>query len=48
MDMTLAELRRYGAARERARKAELREMLMVARAAQADQDGFKKVWDLLS
>lgn len=48
MEMTITEFFRYSRAVERNRKAELRELLLVSRAAQADQDGYAKVLDLLS
>jgi hypothetical protein len=43
MDMTLAQLRGFGAAIEREERAALVLAAMAARAAQADERGWKKI-----
>jgi hypothetical protein len=44
MRYTLAQARMYMDAIVRARKAALRERLLLLRAAQADEKGFNRVW----
>lgn len=41
--MTTAQLRAYGQAAERARRRDLRDLLVIVRGAQYDKAGFQKL-----
>ena len=45
MNYTLAQLRGYTAAVVRQQREQAQELLLIARGAQADEKGWKKLWN---